>query len=80
MSCGCQESKNFVREPIHNPILDYSNPNALDGKFIIHSNKTLLKVLEPILDTKEKNLIGFVTQNREGKKIRIFAEDVILIK
>jgi hypothetical protein len=80
MSCGCQTNTNFERNPLHNPILDYSNPNALDGKFIVHSNKTVLKVLEPILDSKEKNLIGFVTKNQEGKKLRIFAEDVISIR
>jgi len=79
MSCGCDQNQSFERQPVHNPLLDYDNPNSLNGKRILHRNGTALEIISPILNQNDKRLIGFTTRNSSGKLLRIFAEDVVRI-
>ncbi len=74
MSCGCGQAN-------HEQITQMSEyrsnvePDSLTGKKIKHSTGKILNITAPIRDVNG-TLIGYITNDPEGKVIRIFAKDV----
>jgi hypothetical protein len=50
-------------------------PDPLTGRTVKHSTGKILNVTAPIRDVNG-SLIGYITNDQEGKVIRIFAKDV----
>jgi hypothetical protein len=74
MSCGCGQPNH---EQIAQMTGSTSNvePDSLTGRTIKHSTGKILNVTAPIRDVSG-SLLGYITNDQEGKVIRIFAKDV----
>ena len=74
MSCGCGQ-------PSHEQIAQMTEsrtnmePDPITGRTVKHSTGKILNVTAPIRDVNG-SLIGYITNDQEGKVIRIFAKDV----
>jgi len=74
MSCGCNK---MTHEPISqfSPEVQISESDTLTGRTIKHSSGKILTVSSPIRDING-SLLGYITNDSEGKIIRIFSKDV----
>jgi len=74
MGCGCNQMNHEQGAQMVS-----SNPeiisDELTGKNIRHSTGKILTISSPIRDING-DIIGYITNNQEGKVIRIFAKDV----
>jgi hypothetical protein len=75
MSCGCGQANHEQITQMSESSLN-SEPYPLTGRTIRHSTGSILNVTSPIRDVNG-SLIGYITNNQEGRIIRIFAKDVV---
>jgi hypothetical protein len=74
MSCGCGQA-NHEQIPQMTEYRANSEPDSLTGRTIKHSTGKILTISAPIRDVNG-SLIGYITNDQDGKVMRIFSKDV----